>query len=425
MLIALIGLLLGLLICGGPLAYWVISGQFDQMTITALSAVWSPTPTVSTVTPTAIPTITPTPKPTVTSTSTPTPRPTATRSRVQRLQSVSVDLETARALKEQQNYAGAVMYLDNVIAAVPDHDEAYYLRATCYLELTNNQRIHTEYIGYVKRALGDLDQAIAIDPAKGDYYLARFRVYEMLAAEEQYRVDYDHLEEIALANLRKANALGNSDEISPRYVPYVLFKLGRCEEGLAETQQLIAAQKPGDPPSAGLNTMLADGYLCQGQLEKALEHIDLARKIKPSEDRDWMKLIILYNLGRLDAALAQLNASINEFPYYGGHRYFLRALIYADQGKLALAKADLESGWGQTWYHWGLFSYAQAKLALKQGDRSTGLKQLQYAEATMSWIYGPLVKRVQQELVQYNVKPLARTPSVTITVTPIPMPTRK
>ena len=217
---------------------------------------------------------------------------------------------------DNNNYAEAVTVLDKAVTLAPGYAEAYFQRARAYSGLLLNNRFHDEYIDYVHRALADVNQAIALDPTIGDYYYFRYTFDEDLAVDAPYRVDYTALETIALENVRIANQLGNTQPDSERIPALILPNLGRCDEGLAEAQQLIDARGPKAPPSAGLQTALAQGYLCKGQLDAALEHINLAIQAHPTSDRTLAKITILYNLGRLDEALSLLNDDINDYPYY-------------------------------------------------------------------------------------------------------------
>ena len=315
----------------------------------------------------------------------------------------------ARVLMYKDMHAEAIAEWDQVITSLPGNADAYYQRAACYLELVPDVRSRDVYLEYLNSALADVDRAIALDPNKGDYYIVRYHVYGRLAVEETYRLDYVRLEEIALDNVRIANQLGNTEPDSERTPAFVLLELGRCEEGLAEARQLIADRGPEAPPSAGLNSALAQGYLCLGQLDKALEHINIAIELYPEWMKTFTKSVILYNMGRMDEALTLLNDDITQNPYLAGFRYFLRAAIYAEQGKLAEAEGDIEFGYGQTWGHYGIVPYAEGLLALKRNDRATALEKLQYAEATISFDYGPLITRIQREIEKLGGQPLTVT----------------
>jgi tetratricopeptide (TPR) repeat protein len=414
-LLAMIGFLLVIILFGGALGYRVLSLQSDPLAFRAAFAIWSQTPTL---TASATPSRTPTPAPTETLTFTPTPNPTQTPTSTStptldeaaRATEAEISSGRAKLLMNENKYEQAIAEWDQVISLTEENAEAYYQRASCYLELISDQHSLDVYLDYLNRALTDLDRAIELDPVKGDYYVGRYDVYERLAAQEPYRLDYVSMEEVALENILMANQLGNTAPNSERFPAFVLFALGRCEEGMNETRRLIDERDPAAVPSAGLNEALAVGYLCLGELDKALENINLAIELYPRWEKAWTKIVILYNMGRLDEALAILDDDIAQYPHYAGDRYFLRAAIYAEQGKLEEAQADIDFGYGQTWGRHGIVSYAEGRLALARGDQATALEEFQDAEATIAHSYGPLIERIQGEIADLGGQPLAITP---------------
>jgi tetratricopeptide (TPR) repeat protein len=327
MLVALLGFVLAVAVCGGGLAFLVMSHQLDRAAAQVAAGLWSPTPSFTptlSLTPsiTPSPTDTPVPSDTPTRTFTPSPRPTRTRSPTPtpnptaQAEQVAALMDQAQASMEGKNYAEAVTVLDKAVAQAPGSAEAYFQRARAYHGLLSNNRFHDEWIDYVHRALADVNQAIALDPTVGDYYYFRYMFEEDLAIDAPYRADYVALETIALENVRIANQLGNTQPDSERKPALILPNLGRCDEGLAEAQHLIDARGPTAPASPGLNTALAESYICKGQFDAALQHINTALEVDPTYDRIWDKSLILYSLGRLDEALALLNDDINHYPYY-------------------------------------------------------------------------------------------------------------
>jgi tetratricopeptide (TPR) repeat protein len=425
-LTAIIACLLMIVLCGSVLGYLSITRPPSQLIDRIAAAIWSPTPTATasvtpSITPPPIPTDTPTPIPTLTPSQTPASISSPTLDEASQSAKAKPFIEQARILMYKDMQLEAIAEWDQVITLMPKNADAYYQRAACYLKLVPNQHSRDVYLDYLNNAVADLDQAIALDPTKGDYYIGRSQVYERLSVEEEYRLNYLHLEEIALENSRVANQLGNTEPDSERSPAFELIDLGRCEEGITEAHQLIVERGPTAPSSAGLNNALAQGYLCLGQLDKALEHINLAIELYPEWRKTWTKSVILYNMGRLDEALALLNDDIEQFPDYAGYRYFLRAAIYAEQGKLAEAEADIKFGYGQIWGYYGLVPYAEGRLALKRNDRVTALEKFQYAEASITYDYGPLIKRIQSEIADLGGQPLIVTPKVFMS-TPIPTP---
>ena len=68
------------------------------------------------------------------------------------------------------------MCWDDILIQVPEYADAYYQRGQSYRKLTSNQRVRSEYLDYLTRALADLNQAILLAPEMGDYYYARFEM---------------------------------------------------------------------------------------------------------------------------------------------------------------------------------------------------------------------------------------------------------
>jgi hypothetical protein len=93
-----------------------------------------------------------------------------------------------------------------------------------------------------------------------------------------------------------------------------------------------------------------------------------------------------------------------------------------EQGKLAEAQADLDTGTGNTWGLWGLLPYVEGKLALARGDRATALEKFQYAEATLGLDMGPVIlQQARQAIATLGGVPLTVTPQPQVS-TPIPTP---
>jgi hypothetical protein len=92
------------------------------------------------------------------------------------------------------------------------------------------------------------------------------------------------------------------------------------------------------------------------------------------------------------------------------------------QGQLAEAQADLETGSGNTWALWGMLPYVEGKLALAHGDKATALEKFQYAEATLQLSMGPVILRdARQEIAALGGAPLTVTPQAYVS-TPIATP---
>jgi hypothetical protein len=168
-------------------------------------------------------------------------------------------------------------------------------------------------------------------------------------------------------------------------------------------------------------------------LDKALKHIDEAKKIKDADFFKYERARILYAMGKYTEAEKEINLSINADPYYRGNRYFLRALIYIEMGDLEKAQQDLDFGAGNMWGEDGLFSYALGKIALAQNDTDRAIKYFQKAEAAY-FFQNTILDLIRADLAKLNAQPIevkpnpvnaTSIPSPTITLTPRPSSTPK
>lgn len=368
-------------------------------------------------------TTTPTPHNTPTGTATTIPSPTVVLSYEQRFPRNQGKIERAMSYMEQEDFAQAVVLWDEILSDLPEFADGYYQRAKTYLGLLRNQRFEAEYVAYLNLGFQDVDQAIALSPSSpGNYFLARHDYYDRWAGISEYRVDMEWNWNLALDNIRMAAALGSSDPFAERTVALLLAILGRCEDSLTHSRALLAAQPVQATPSAGINTALAAGYRCRGDLNRALQHIETAIEIRPEPGRFMARAIILYNLGRRGEALDQMDELIEADPYYSGFRYYFRALIRYELGNTEGARDDLAFGSGQTWGRSGLYAYVNGRLLIDAGDREAGIEALQYGEATLDRSYGPLVDRMRTEIEDLDAEPLHPAPSSTADPTPMPSP---
>lgn len=97
----------------------------------------------------------------------------------------------------------------------------------------------------------------------------------------------------------------------------------------------------------------ARGYACRGDFDRALELAEQSFAIDRPRERLVQYAIMLYNAGRKQEALQQLDELINSRPNYGGGRYDIRALIYYEEGRTELALAELQAGASRAWGQMG------------------------------------------------------------------------
>ena len=125
---------------------------------------------------------------------------------------------------------------------------------------------------------------------------------------------------------------------------------------------------------------------------------------------------------RYEDAEEEISSTIETDPSGKGNRYYLRALIRIELGRLDEAEQDLMIGSGNIWEHGGMLPYAQGKLALLRGDTEAALEYFQYAEATYHSFNSPILERIREDLAALGGSPLEITP-MTLEATIVPTPT--
>jgi tetratricopeptide (TPR) repeat protein len=301
-----------------------------------------------------------------------------------RFQDTFGDILQAQRYMENKDYAQAVLMWDAVIEVIPEYAEAYFQRGLAYYGLTFNQRVESEFLANLEQSYLDMTHAIELDPNNGDYYYERAGLLKVIAGAEEFLIYGYPWYEKSFEDTLKAIDLGTSYEFANRSPGFDLINLGRCEEALDFFTELQAAQAPDAPASAGINTGFAESYLCLGQYQRALDHIEAAIEIRTSAPRIWTRLHILYNLGRYNQIIEELTESIEQTAAYGGGRYYFRAAAYYELGQTELALEDLAIGAGNTWGRYWFNAYVLGQLALDEGDEDGALYWLQLAEASIA-----------------------------------------
>lgn len=325
-----------------------------------------------------------------------------------------------------ENYAEAIPYWDQTLSEAPEYGDAYYYRAMCYLNVAKRQHFKSEYEYQIAQALEDVNNAIfyGMDTGKpGDPYYLRYQIYEGILGGVELVADQKLIHQLSVENLRAATVLGTTEGYSEQLIPIVLFFSNRCEEGMDEIKAIKEYYGLSAPPSAAMLNIEAHGYLCLNQLDKALEYVDRGLDIEVVPERIWLRANILYLMGRKGEALQELDRLIDAQPAYKGYRYYLRALIYYENGQRDLAEADLATGSGYTWARGGLRAYVMGLMALEDGDKEAGIQYLQYAIATTDWMYQSLVPKIERKLASVGAQPLPEEPQLSDFLQATPMPT--
>lgn len=403
-----LGLLLILAACGLPVLYVAFSGIWMRWTSPA--AIPAPTAVAALATATLLSSPTPWPTSSATPTevpATPTPRPTATLS-PEEIDDLRL---AARELMFQDDREGALTAWGQVLAVAPQDADAHYRRAQIYLDWLSGETYLGDYLDHLTRGLDEINQAIALGPVNGDFYLMRAWLLHRLAYAQDTRANFDVYGNASVEDLHQAVMLGNHETASAIDEAIYLMGVGRCEEGLA-VARAREADTANEDPRHGITNAMALNELCLGQFNAALTHIDATIAMASHWDYQYTRAIILYERGDLTAAAAELDASIERSPYYCGCRYFLRALIRLDQDRLPEAADDLDAGYGQTWDHTGIYLYVRGRLALHDGDESGGWDLIRQAEATLERRYEQLRVRIVKDMTAAGVAPLEQVATV-------------
>jgi tetratricopeptide (TPR) repeat protein len=341
------GFLVGIILIGLPLMFFIMTGKFDALLVTAPTS--KPT-LVSSPTDTFLPTTSQTPSLTSSPTITELSSTTFTVTPIPGSSVGSYILEAKNQITNKE-YADAILKLNQAIEKYPREAELYYLRATCYYGLLSNQRSESEYSDYLSSAFSDMDEAIAIRADIGDYYALRQSLIVDLMGIYPYQVDQHWLSDLAAQNELMALALGSTIHDYPDRI-YILDLIYayKCDEGLQKVNALIGTINATDTSINGLYMIQSIAYACLGQNDKALNSINNALVKNPDNTiRRELKAKYLYLVGKKSESLTLLNELIEKAPAYNGDRYYLRALIYYELGMRDKAEEDLLSGAGNTW----------------------------------------------------------------------------
>ena len=331
---------------------------------------------------------------------------------------------TANNLTSRGECAAAIPYWDLVLAESPTGN-SYYARAGCYYRLSMDQRSYADFLNNLKHALADIDQSIALDAGagvqQGQAYELRAYIYNSLASAYEDQATNNRYLALAAENMRAAVARWTSAPYAYRQIPIYLFNAGQCAEGMREFERIKAFEGLSAPPKNSMLAIETQGYLCQGELEKALNANGKALAIEETSGLKWIRAALLYDLDRYDEALELLDQMIEEDPYYNGARYYLRAAIYQSQGQRDLAQRDLEVGSGNTWGRMGLKDYVLGQMALEGGDTEEAVMRLQSAYRTLPMLVEyPLKDRIEQQLVELKAQVPTPASGPQIIATPLP-----
>jgi tetratricopeptide (TPR) repeat protein len=325
-------------------------------------------------------------------------------------------------LLNQGKFEEAIHLLDQQIAAHPDAGAAYAQRGIAYLRLGAQPLAATieAYRDNLAKAIGDLDTAIRLGPARADDYAYRGMTYAALASVSAYRVDRDLLNAAAVENLQAAVSLGTHIASAPMDLAKALVNTGKCDQA-QQAAGRIASTQPSGTAEAQLYDLYAAIDACQGKVDLAVEVKQKAIAIEKTCTRLTDLAYLQFNPDKPQLALDTVNQCIKSNLDIDGEAYYLRALIYYRYGNNELAEKDLHSGARLTWFTGGVNAYVRARISMDAGAEEQGLGYLQGAEASMTQREGPtLLALAQHDLAVVGAARFLPTQSVPLQTTPLP-----
>lgn len=327
--------------------------------------------------------------------------------------------QAANQAYNAENYSEAIFQLNEAIALFPTEANLYYLRASSYYKLTDNQRSMQEYSDYLNRALSDIDLAVALNAADSTFYRRRADIYAALAAIYPYQADAVPLYHTAVENLRMVEAPPADEVEKYRYMAEIMIYALECREAQQIIDRLLYNYPEGD---AGLFFLNGAAKWCVGDIQAGLENMEKSDQMQPgSQSSNYKLALALYYTYRRNEAMQQIDNALQVKPAYNGYRYFLRALLFIDKSEFDLAEADLQQGLGNTWVCDAFCEYVQGRLFIHDGDRQAGIEHLQAATAKIDYDAMPFLPRLKMELAEYGAEVLQPTTSVQYITTPLPI----
>jgi tetratricopeptide (TPR) repeat protein len=295
----------------------------------------------------------------------------------------------------------------------------YYRRAEQELD-TRAIGGEDDYIARINQSLADVDQAIALNPTKGDYYSLRGDIYETLGSLAENNMSAQHLYALALVNSTRAIALGTSYSVPLQSVLIDMVFSNQCQKALDMDKQIIAKMPKSNHNLGGYLKIESQAYACLDNLTQALSDINDSMYNNENMDiKNELKMKYLVMLGRYDEALPILNQAICNCAL-AGYRYFWRAEIYFGSGKKDLVQNELDTGFYRTWIMGGIFPLVEAQLALDNDDKQDAIQELQEAEDSFPPDENPLRAKAHAMLATLGAASLVITPSSDYPATPIP-----
>ena len=327
----------------------------------------------------------------------------------------------ANQLALQGRCPEAIPILNEVIVENPKDVNAYQIRVECYLSFQSN--VFTEAQGYLISALEDTNKILELQPQDDGYYAKRDYILRELANFEQYSANKFAIYDLANQDTSKSIELGApTSSYVYRHYARNLIEGNHCQEGLEETQKLI--QQFGTQTAdygQYYSLYLTEAYICLSELDLALESAQSITCDDPvSTCKSGLLAEIYLQSGDYENALNTVNYMINWQPVGGGWRYFIRAVIYYEQGQNDLAQQDLATGDAYSWYGTGVDEYLMAQLAFDSGDETGGIYHLQAAEQMFDINYSVLKQDTLKQLKKLGAEPIPQAISLPFSIPSLP-----
>jgi tetratricopeptide (TPR) repeat protein len=309
---------------------------------------------------------------------------------------------------------------DRLLEQMPEWEIGYYNRGVCKYQAAMASHDLGVFSDYLYADIADQNQVIALNPSFSEAYVELSFAYANLQESvNDNSADRKALMNISLENLRAGLALGSPNNDARMHVPLLLIDLDRCREAMSEANRQFAALKPGQA-GALIYQVMARAHICLGEYASALPLLEKARAMQPTCSIFELQTTVLMGLGKTDEAFKVINSCIKRSPGFSGYRYYQRALIEYDRGQIDLARQDVDTGAGNTWYHGGLYAYLMGRLALDEGSRDEAVEWMQTAATTIQNFEGPwLMQRIRKDLAGLHASYTAPTASIDWEVTPI------
>jgi tetratricopeptide (TPR) repeat protein len=248
----------------------------------------------------------------------------------------------------------AIAALTHVITLDETYAPAYAERATAY-----------QNIGSHDKALADLNKVIEAAPENNNGYLRRIALNIFLEDDEAVQKDYEYL------------IAANPDDFSHLYnFAQYFYKQNEFEQAITQLNKEIEVELSLGWTPTGALALRGEVYYFSNQLEAALADLNAVLNEDPQNSGALKIRALTYrDLGKDADFLADIADGLGKESIYKDELLRLRAEYYFAQGQIALAKAD-----------YNLF-LTDEKFAFNKKDGYFGLGCIAQAEGDLAHAY--------------------------------------